>query len=81
MRHAEDTCHQAIRMSADRVFEVQDDECVACNMCVNVCPVEGCITMERIEAGSVDARTGEPVQKEPMDWTCHPNNPDARAAE
>lgn len=77
----EDTCHQAISMSADRVFEVQDDECVACNMCVNVCPVEGCITMERIRVGSVDARTGKIVQKDPMDWTCHPNNPDARTAE
>ncbi|HHX90336.1 MAG TPA: NAD-dependent dihydropyrimidine dehydrogenase subunit PreA, partial [Paracoccus sp.] len=35
----EDTSHQAIAMSPDRVFTVKDDECVACNMCVNVCPV------------------------------------------
>ena len=43
----EDTSHQAISMSEDRIFEVIDAECVACNLCVNVCPVEGCITMER----------------------------------
>jgi dihydropyrimidine dehydrogenase (NAD+) subunit PreA len=47
----EDTSHQAIAMSPDRVFEVIDDECVACNLCVNVCPVEGCITMEELAAG------------------------------
>ena len=43
----EDTAHQAIAMLPGRVFEVKDDECVACNLCVNVCPVEDCITMER----------------------------------
>jgi dihydropyrimidine dehydrogenase (NAD+) subunit PreA len=46
---------------ADRVFEVIDAECVACNLCVNVCPVENCITMERMPAGSVDPRTGRVV--------------------
>ena len=30
---------QAIAMLPGRVFEVKDDECVACNLCVNVCPV------------------------------------------
>jgi len=71
----EDTSHQAISMSADRVFEVIDEECVACNLCVNVCPVEGCITMEPMAAGSVDPRTGKVVEAEPSDWTKHPNNP------
>ncbi|EBA14406.1 dihydropyrimidine dehydrogenase, partial [Roseobacter sp. SK209-2-6] len=47
----EDTSHQAIEMSEDRVFTVKDDECVACNLCVNVCPIEGCITMEEVPAG------------------------------
>ena len=36
----EDTSHQAIAMSPDRVFSVIDEECVACNLCVNICPVE-----------------------------------------
>ena len=77
----EDTSHQAIAMSPDRVFTVIDEECVACNLCVNVCPVEDCITMERLAPGTVDARTGQVVPAEPADWTAHPNNPMARAAE
>ena len=77
----EDTSHQAITMSADRTFEVIDDECVACNLCVNVCPVENCITMERINPGQVDERTGKIVEEEFADWTTHPNNPGLVAAE
>ncbi|MDP4989819.1 MAG: NAD-dependent dihydropyrimidine dehydrogenase subunit PreA [Marivita lacus] len=78
----EDTSHQAIAMSEDRVFTVKDDECVACNLCVNVCPVEACITMEELDTGVVDERTGRPVAAEHGDWTTHPNNPAvAQAAE
>ena len=76
----EDTSHQAISMSPDRVFEVMDDECVACNLCVNVCPVENCITMERMPAGAVDPRTGAVVSDDYANWTTHPNNPAARPA-
>jgi len=77
----EDTSHQAIEMSADRVFTVKDDECVACNLCVDVCPVEDCITMEAMTPGEVDPRTGKVVEKEYANWTTHPNNPGAVAAE
>ena len=77
----EDTSHQAISMSADRVFEVIDEECVACNLCVDVCPVEGCISMEPMAAGAVDPRTGKVVDPEYANWTTHPNNPMAKAAE
>ncbi|WP_316013669.1 NAD-dependent dihydropyrimidine dehydrogenase subunit PreA [Roseobacter sp. HKCCA0434] len=77
----EDTSHQAISMSADRTFEVIDEECVACNLCVNVCPVEDCITMEELDAGTTDPRTGKVVEKEFADWTSHPNNPAKVAAE
>ena len=77
----EDTSHQAISMSEDRVFEVIDEECVACNLCVNVCPVEECITMEPMTPGTVDPRTGKPVEPEYANWTTHPNNPAAKAAE
>ncbi|MEL6586141.1 MAG: NAD-dependent dihydropyrimidine dehydrogenase subunit PreA, partial [Pseudomonadota bacterium] len=77
----EDTSHQAISMSADRVFEVVDAECVACNLCVDVCPVESCITMERLAPGTVDPRTGKVVQDDYANWTTHPNNPAAQAAE
>ncbi|MEW2917119.1 NAD-dependent dihydropyrimidine dehydrogenase subunit PreA [Ruegeria sp. ANG10] len=77
----EDTSHQAISMSDDRVFEVMDDECVACNLCVDVCPVDGCISMEPMAAGEVDPRTGNEVQPGYANWTTHPNNPMAKAAE
>jgi len=78
----EDTSHQAIWMKPGRVFEVNDAECVACNLCIDVCPVENCITMERIEPGQVDARTGRVVPADYANWTTHPNNPSAvKAAE
>ncbi|MGB0508002.1 MAG: NAD-dependent dihydropyrimidine dehydrogenase subunit PreA [Pikeienuella sp.] len=77
----EDTSHQAIVIKDDRTFDVIDDECVACNLCVNVCPVEGCITMERLPAGTIDERTGQVVSDKHADWTTHPNNPMRVAAE
>ena len=78
----EDTSHQAITASVngERRFEVIDEECVACNLCVNVCPVEGCITMVPLAAGSVDNRTGKEVDPHYANWTSHPNNPSAVAA-
>ena len=77
----EDTSHQAIAMKPGRVFEVKDDECVACNLCVNVCPVENCITMEKLPLGALDERTGRKVEPY-ANWTTHPNNPMAvKAAE
>jgi dihydropyrimidine dehydrogenase (NAD+) subunit PreA len=77
----EDTSHQAIWMKPGRVFEVNDAECVACNLCVNVCPVENCITMVPMTPGTTDPRTGQVVQGTPADWTTHPNNPARHAAE
>ena len=77
----EDTSHQAISMSADRTFEVIDAECVACNLCVDVCPVENCITMEELAPGTIDERTGKPVDADYANWTTHPNNPSSQAAE
>ncbi|RRH77261.1 NAD-dependent dihydropyrimidine dehydrogenase subunit PreA [Falsigemmobacter faecalis] len=76
----EDTSHQAILMKPGRVFEVNDAECVACNLCVNVCPVENCITMEELPLGTLDPRTGRNVVPY-SNWTEHPNNPSATAAE
>ena len=77
----EDTSHQAISMSQDRVFEVIDAECVACNLCVDVCPVDGCIEMVPMAPGAVDPRTGRVVTADYANWTMHPNNPMAKAAE
>lgn len=75
----EDTSHQAIAMSDDRVFSVKDDECVACNLCVNVCPVDGCISMDELPAGALDERTGKTVDSDYANWTTHPNNPQSNA--
>jgi dihydropyrimidine dehydrogenase (NAD+) subunit PreA len=77
----EDTSHQAIAITPERSFVVKDEECVACNLCVDVCPVEGCITMRRLAPGEVDPRTGKTVPAEYGNWTTHPNNPGACAAE
>lgn len=76
----EDASHQAIEMTEDRRFRIKDEECVACNMCVNVCPVEGCITMRTLQPGEIDERTGEPVPAEPGTWLTHPNNVGCAAA-
>jgi len=78
----EDTSHQAITAIVDgaRRFEVKEEECVGCNLCVNVCPVEGCIDMVPLAAGSLDQRTGEAVPPSYANWTTHPNNPSRVAA-
>lgn len=70
----EDTSHQAIAMSPERVFTVKDEECVACNLCIDVCPVEDCITMVPLAKGATDPRTGQ-VVGDYANWTTHPNNP------
>ena len=72
----EDTSHQAITqtLNGERHFEVIDEECVGCNLCVSVCPVDSCISMERMTEG-VDPRTNQPINPERANWTTHPNNP------
>lgn len=73
----EDTSHQAIFATRDgrRHFEIDETECVGCNLCTTVCPVPGCITMRRVMPGEIDARTGSAVPAERRPWTAHPNNP------
>ena len=76
----EDTSHQAITQTVNgtRHYEVIDEECVGCNLCVNVCPVENCITMDQQTSGT-DARTGQPISSEYATWMTHPNNPMANS--
>ena len=73
----EDTSHQAITSMKDgkRWFEVKEEECVGCNLCVTVCPVPECISLRTLSPGEVDRRTGEVVSGVPRNWTKHPNNP------
>ena len=72
----EDAAHQAIsvRGEGEPVYEVVDEECVGCNLCANVCPVENCITMVPLRDG-IDPRTGEPISGDYMNWSMHPKNP------
>ncbi len=73
----EDTSHQAITNMKDgkRFFEVKEDECVGCNLCVTVCPVPECITLRDLAPGEKDLRTGLVVSDKYANWTTHANNP------
>ncbi|WP_298727240.1 NAD-dependent dihydropyrimidine dehydrogenase subunit PreA [uncultured Ferrovibrio sp.] len=69
----EDTSHQAIRaerVEGARKYFVVNEDCVGCNLCMHVCPVDGCISMKRVDDG-----------KTSLNWTQHPNNPMRHAAE
>ena len=79
----EDTSHQAITSSKDgkRHFEVLEEHCVGCNLCVSICPVPDCITMRTLKPGEKDLRTGAVVSAEYANWTTHPNNPMRQIAE
>ena len=72
----EDTSHQAIfaAVNGERKFVVNEAECVGCNLCVLVCPVEDCITLQHMTDG-VDPRTGLAYSRPSLNWTQHPNNP------
>ena len=75
----EDTSHQAITREKNGVrhFEVKDEECVGCNLCVNTCPVENCITLHKLPLGATDTRTGQRVAGY-ANWEIHPNNPNRK---
>jgi dihydropyrimidine dehydrogenase (NAD+) subunit PreA len=48
----EDGAHQAIRRhprgNEGPVVEIIEEACVGCNLCSQVCPVQGCITMQQV---------------------------------
>ena len=59
----EDGAHQAIELDGPRIATGQpgprivDAECVGCNLCYLVCPVQGCISMVRVDRST-----------EPLSW-------------
>ncbi len=73
----EDTSHQAITATLEgkRHYQVKDEQCVGCNLCVSVCPVENCITMRELKTGETDTRTGRKISGQYQNWTKHPDNP------
>jgi dihydropyrimidine dehydrogenase (NAD+) subunit PreA len=75
----EDTSHQAITATKNgkRHYEVIDAECVGCNLCAIVCPIENCITLAPMTKG-VDPRTGQKIGGK-RTWLEHPNNPMAKS--
>lgn len=78
----EDTSHQAISATTgdERRFEVREEDCVGCNLCASICPVENCISLRSLQPGEVDKRTGKVVTDPYANWTTHPNNPMAQSA-
>ncbi len=50
----EDGAHQAIALpgSDTRVPTIIEENCVGCNLCSLICPVEECITMEKVDDGT-----------------------------
>ena len=60
------------------IINVDLEKCTGCGECVNVCPVENCITMVTLDKGAVDLRTGKKVE-DYANWTTHPNNPSVAA--
>ncbi len=64
----EDTSHQAITKKAKAdggmEYEVVNDDCVGCNLCLHVCPVLDCITMKPVDNGLPH-----------LTWPEHPENP------
>jgi NAD-dependent dihydropyrimidine dehydrogenase PreA subunit len=73
----EDTSHQAITSMVDGVrhFEVMEEECVGCNLCVNVCPVENCITMEPLAGRCWTSAPASRSSRPTPTGRQHPNNP------
>jgi dihydropyrimidine dehydrogenase (NAD+) subunit PreA len=51
-RAAASAIHGPYMTSIERIPRVDETECVGCNLCALVCPVEQCITMVRVETGA-----------------------------
>jgi dihydropyrimidine dehydrogenase (NAD+) subunit PreA len=66
-----DGAHQSIAARAEHGktrVDIIEDTCVGCNLCSLVCPVDGCITMKRVD-------TGRP----PLTWKDYQRDPQSNA--
>ena len=77
----EDTSHQAIfaSVNGERQFVVNEAECVGCNLCVLVCPVEDCITLDHQVEASIRARASTTTVRPQLDGASE--QPGVKAAE
>lgn len=71
--HASDA--YAASKTGIRVPKVDEHECIGCNLCALVCPVEGCITMEEVVAGGT-AHTWKQYEAEHPEAQHHPHHHD-----
>ena len=78
----EDTSHQAISHGrAERVFEVMTRNASPATCASMSARSKIASQWSRWPPGTVDPRTGKVVEEEYANWTTHPNNPAAQAAE
>ena len=59
-----DGAHQAIDWDDDKRRPAINDNCVGCHLCLNVCPIEGCITPGEIKFKEGRAQTEVAVGRE-----------------
>jgi dihydropyrimidine dehydrogenase (NAD+) subunit PreA len=69
----EDGAHQCIDMvesSGAKRPRVRESDCVGCRLCFLVCPVEGCISMVRLDDGSEAISWNELMTQlpQPLTW-------------
>ncbi len=72
----EDGAHQCIDLTpvnGHYKTEVREEDCVGCSLCSLVCPVEGCITMVRVDDGSNKKTWNELIEEfekegKPLTW-------------
>jgi len=50
-REIDSATHGPFPTPLARIPRVDETECVGCNLCACVCPVDGCITMVRVDSG------------------------------
>jgi dihydropyrimidine dehydrogenase (NAD+) subunit PreA len=69
----EDSAHQCIDLAeanGTKRPKVRESDCVGCRLCFLVCPVEGCISMVRLDDGSEAASWNELMKQlpQPLTW-------------